>query len=439
MLPGMLVRFGTAADAGNPAPPPAIRPSEATTSRSAVLDAVRLGRARSRLEIAQGTGLTRAVVAQRVGELIDRGLLSEGGTGPSTGGRPARRLRFAHGSGMVLVADLGATSIDVALADLGGTIIAHHGEPADVAAGPEIILARVEALFDKLLGAAGLATPVWGIGIGVPGPVEFETGRPIAPPIMPGWDGYPVRERFAARFNVPVWVDNDVNVMALGEWRHGVARGHADVVFVKLGTGIGAGLISDGQLHRGAQGSAGDVGHIQVSDDPSTVCRCGNIGCLEALTGGAALARDATAAAREGRSPRLAEILASAGSVGAADVAIAAAHGDPVSVELLQRAGRQIGSMLAGVVNFFNPSLIVIGGGVAQAGDLLLAAIRETVYARSLPLATRDLLVQRSALGNLGGVTGAAAMVIDELFTPARLSERLDDANSAFAPEAASA
>ncbi len=337
------------------------------------------------------------------------------------------------------MADLGATSIDVALTDLAGTILAHRAEPADVSAGPEVILGRVEALFGELLAAGQPSAPLWGIGIGVPGPVEFETGRPIAPPIMPGWDHYPVRERFEARFNAPVWVDNDVNVMALGEWRHGIARGHANVVFVKLGTGIGAGLISDGQLHRGAQGSAGDVGHIQVSEDPGTVCRCGNIGCLEALTGGAALARDATAAALDGRSARLAEILATAGSVGAADVALAAAHGDPVSVDLLQRAGRQVGSMLAGVVNFFNPSLIVIGGGVAQAGDLLLAAIRETVYARSLPLATRDLLVQRSSLGTIGGVTGAAAMVVDELFAPVRLSERLDDPASTFAAEAASA
>jgi glucokinase-like ROK family protein len=436
----MFVHLGTASQSAIlVSSSPAIRPSEAVASRSAVLDAVRLGQSRSRLEIAQVTGLTRAVVAQRVGELIDRGLLGEGGTGPSTGGRPARRLRFQHGSGTVLVADLGATSIDVALTDLAGTILAHRAEQADVSAGPEMILGHVEALFDELLAAGEPIAPVWGIGIGLPGPVEFGTGRPVAPPIMPGWDRYPVRERFAARFNVPVWVDNDVNVMALGEWRHGVARGHANVVFVKLGTGIGAGLISNGRLHRGAQGSAGDVGHIQVSDDPSSVCRCGNIGCLEALTGGAALARDATAAALEGRSPRLAEILAVAGSVGAADVAVAAAHGDPVSVELLQRAGRGIGSMLAGVVNFFNPSLIVIGGGVAQAGDLLLAAIRETIYARSLPLATRDLLVQRSSLGNIGGVTGAAAMVVDELFTPARLSERLDDAASAFVAEAASA
>ena len=138
---------------------------------------------------------------------------------------------------------------------------------------------------------------LWGIGIGVPGPVEFATGRPVSPPIMPGWDGYPIRERFAARYGAPVWVDNDVNVLALGEWRSGVAAGHDDVVVVKIGTGIGAGIISGGRLHRGAQGSAGDVGHIQVVDDPAVVCRCGNIGCLEALAGW----RGARAARRGGR------------------------------------------------------------------------------------------------------------------------------------------
>ncbi len=424
MLRGVVLGLSTGSEL-TPLEPQA-RPSEAVLSLWAVLDSVRLRRSHSRLEIAQATGLSRAVVAQRVGELIARGLLSERGTERSTGGRPARGLRFEHASGTVLVADLGATSIDVALTDLDGTILAHRAEPADISDGPEMVLGRVEALFDELLDGAAATAPVRGIGIGVPGPVEFGTGRPIAPPIMPGWDDYAISERFAARFDVPVWVDNDVNLMALGEWRHGVARGHPNVVFVKLGTGIGAGLISDGQVHRGAQGSAGDVGHIQVSDDRAAVCRCGNIGCLEALAGGAALARDAAAAARDGRSPRLAEILAASGTVDAADLAAAAAHGDPVAVELLQAAGRRIGSMLASVVNFFNPSLIVVGGGVAAAGDVLLASIRQTVYGRSLPLATRDLLIQRSALGSVGGVTGAAVMVLDELFSPASLGERSD-------------
>ena len=223
---------------------------------------------------------------------------------------------------------------------------------------------------------------------------------------MPGWDGYPIRERFAARHAAPVWVDNDVNVLALGELRSGVAAGHDDVVVVKIGTGIGAGIISSGRLHRGAQGSAGDVGHIQIVDDPAVVCRCGNIGCLEALAGGEAIGRAGAAAAVEGRSTRLTTALDQRGTVTAEDVARAASFGDPVAVALLQEAGRRVGSMLASVVNFFNPSLIVIGGGVANSPDLLLASIRETVYRRSLPLATRELFIQRSSLGGLAGVIG---------------------------------
>jgi glucokinase-like ROK family protein len=393
-------------------------PDEALDALVLVLDEIRLGRSRSRSELVERTGLGRAIVAQRVGELIERGLAVEGDTGPSTGGRPPRQLRFRADAGHLLVADLGATSIDVALTSLDGRILAHRDEPAEIEAGPEAGLGRVEELFDQLV-ATTHAVPgrLWGIGIAVPGPVEFATGRPISPPIMPGWDGYPIRERFAARYGAPVWVDNDVNVLALGESRSGVAAGHRDVVVVKLGTGIGAGIISDGRLHRGAQGSAGDVGHIQVTDDPSVICRCGNVGCLEALAGGGALGRAGEQAALDGRSARLGTALDQRGRVTAEDVARAASAGDPIAVVLLQRAGRLVGSMLAGVVNFFNPSLIVVGGGVANSPDLLLASIRETVYRRSLPLATRDLLIQRSSLGGLAGVIGASSMVVDELFS----------------------
>jgi glucokinase-like ROK family protein len=392
-------------------------PDEALDALVIVLDEIRLGRALSRSELVERTGLGRAIVAQRVGELIERGLVGEGDTGPSTGGRPPRRLAFRADAGHLLVADLGATSIDVAVTTLDGRILGHHDEPARIEAGPEPCLARVDALFDLLLRTTqDLPGRLWGIGIAVPGPVEFETGRPISPPIMPGWDGYPIRERFGLRYQAPVWVDNDVNVLALGEWRSGVAAGHDNVVVVKVGTGIGAGIISDGRLHRGAQGSAGDVGHIQVVDDPSVVCRCGNIGCLEALAGGEALGRAGGDAARDGRSARLQVALDQRGTVTAEDVARAASFGDPVAVAMLQAAGRRVGSMLASVVNFFNPSLIVIGGGVANSPDQFLAAIRETVYRRSLPLATRELLVQHSSLGGLAGVIGASAMVVDQLF-----------------------
>jgi len=393
-------------------------PDEALDALVLVLDEIRLGLSRSRTELVERTGLGRAIVSQRVGELIERGLVLEGDPGPSTGGRPPRQLTFRADAGHLLVADLGATSVDVALTTLDGRILGHHDEPAEIEVGPEIGLSRVEQLFDQLLATAH-AVPgrLWGIGIAVPGPVEFATGRPISPPIMPGWDGYPIRERFASRFGAPVWVDNDVNVLALGEWRSGVAAGHDDVVVIKIGTGIGAGIISGGRLHRGAQGSAGDVGHIQVSDDPTVVCRCGNIGCLEALAGGGALGQAGEAAARDGRSARLRTALDQRGRVTAEDVARAASSGDPVAVAMLQGAGRRIGSMLASVVNFFNPSLVVIGGGVANSPDQLLASIRETVYRRSLPLATRDLLIQRSSLGGLAGVIGAASMVVAELFS----------------------
>lgn len=385
------------------------------------LDAIRLRGAGSRNEIVQLTGLGRNVVAQRVRDLIAAGLVAHGGLGRSTGGRPPRQLSFRAQAGHLLVAFIGATSLDVAVVDGHAGITARRSTPIDVAEGPEVVLRRVEAAFDEVCRDRDPAGPLWAVGIGLPGPVEFSSGRPVAPPIMPGWDRYPVRDHIAGRFGVPVWVDNDVNVLALGEWRHGVAIGHSNVVFVKIGTGIGAGLISDGQLHRGTQGSAGDVGHVQVTDDPSVVCRCGNIGCLEAVAGGAALARDAERMARDGSSPWLAETLERHGKLTARDLSDGAAHGDPASIELLQRCGQSVGLMLAATVNFFNPSLIVVGGGVADSGDLLLASLRQVVYGRSLPLATRTLELRRSSLGDDGGVLGVATMVLDELFSQALL------------------
>jgi predicted NBD/HSP70 family sugar kinase len=204
-----------------------------------------------------------------------------------------------------------------------------------------------------------------------------------------------------------------------------------------VGTGVGAGIVSDGRVHRGAQGSAGDVGHIQVTDDPDVICRCGNIGCLEALAGGEALGRAGAAAALDGRSPRLLVALDQHGAVSAEDVARAASYGDAAAVALLQAAGRRIGSMLAGVVNFFNPSLVVIGGGVANSPDQFLAAIRETVYRRSLPLATRELLIQRSSLGGLAGVIGASSMVVDELFARASIARWIEAGEPSGATETA--
>ncbi|MBO0805511.1 MAG: ROK family protein [Nocardiopsaceae bacterium] len=402
---------------------------------AAVLALVRSGRARTRLELSRQGMLGRTVIAQRVAQLIDMGLVSEGQLGQSTGGRAPRQLDFRAAAGTLLLADFGATSLSAGVSDLSGGLAARHEERFDIAAGPERALSRLVTVFDRLLAEAGRqASGVWGVGVGVPGPVEFSTGEPISPPIMPGWDGYPIRRQLAGQYGAPVWVDNDVNLMALGELSAGSARGEQQVVFVKIGTGIGAGLISAGKLHRGAQGCAGDVGHVAVGGHPDVICRCGNRGCLEAMAGGAALGRDGAEAARAGRSDRLAAVLAGGRDVRADDVAQAANCGDPVGVELLVRAGRMIGEVLASIVNFYNPSLILIGGGVARAGDLLLASIREAVYRRSLPLATRDLRIELSALGDRAGLLGAASMVTEELFAPARLARWLDRGSPAGMP-----
>lgn len=389
-----------------------------------VLDLVRAGSASTRTELAQASGLGRNTVADRVDRLLESGLLSEGAPGASTGGRAARRLSFVADAGRILVAVLGATTIRVALADLLGNIQQQRLVFADLTDGPEPTLAKVDQLFDELL--AGNSTGLWGIGISLPGPVEFATGRPVAPPIMPGWDGHDIRRHFATTRGVPVWVDNDVNVMMLGEIRKGRAVGQQDVVFIKVGSGIGAGLVSRGLLHRGAQGCAGDIGHINAVTDSTVLCRCGNVGCLEALAGGIAIARDATSAAREGRSERLAAVLAAKGELRPSDVIRAARSGDQLSIGLLSYSAHLVGESVARIVNLFNPSLILIGGQVTANNDVYLANVRRTVLGRSLPLATRSLEITTSALGEMSGVTGAVYMVVDELLSRSVLARWID-------------
>jgi glucokinase-like ROK family protein len=289
-----------------------------------------------------------------------------------------------------------------------------HSEPADIRSGPKAVLQRVSEVLAKFK-AEGAYERLQAIGIGVPGPVSFRDGVPVSPPIMPGWDRYPVREVLGREHGCPVVVDNDVNIMAIGEHYGGVAHTVDNLLFVKIGTGIGCGIYLGGQVYRGTDGCAGDIGHIQVDDD-GPVCSCGNIGCLEALFSGAALARDALAAARSGQSPALAERLAASGMLAALDVAAGAAEGDAVCIQLIREGGRRVGTVLAGLVSFINPSIIVIGGGLAGLGHVLLAEIRSVVYRRSLPLATGNLPVVMSELGARAGVVGAAVLASDLAF-----------------------
>ncbi len=385
-------------------------PPAPSASPGALLQLIRDGAASTRAELVGATGLARSTVSQRVDRLISDRLLIEGGEGPSTGGRPPTLLQFNKDAGVVLAADLGATHSRLAVTNLGAEPLCTIGADLSIAAGPEEVLAWVEDELDELLEATGrTGGDVKGIGIGLPGPVEFASGRAIAPPIMPGWDGYEVRDRLAAHYGVPCLVDNDVNIMALGEW-WAMPEPPADFVYVKVGTGIGSGLILGGQLQRGSDGAAGDVGHIQIGDT-AVRCRCGNVGCLEASAGGGALAAALAALGHDTLDTR--------------DVVRLVRAGDRDATQAVEEAGRLIGAVLAGVVNAVNPRIIAVGGDLATAGPAFLARIREVVYRRSTALSTRNLTIVPAELADDAGITGAAAMVIEHVLSPTAVNTRL--------------
>lgn len=370
----------------------------------------------SRAELGGRVGLARPRLLGELDRLVAIDLIREAGPASSRGGRRSTLVELNPDVRFAGV-DLGATSIDVEITNGRLEPVAAFNEPADIREGPKATLRRVDDILAKLA-TDGAFTRLSGVGIGIPGPVSFRDGVPVSPPIMPGWDGHPVRELLAREHHCHVVVDNDVNIMAVGERHGGVAKSADNVLFVKVGTGIGCGIFLNGAPYRGADGCAGDIGHIQV-DPHGPICSCGNIGCLEAMFGGAAIARDALAAARAGTSAALAQRLAADGTLTARDVAICASNGDLTSIRLIQEGGRSLGKVLAGLVSFINPSMIVIGGGLAGLGHRLLAEIRGAVYRRSLPLATNNLPVVLSELGPRAGVVGAALLASEAAYANA--------------------
>ena len=390
----------------------------ASATLAQTVDLVRSGTATTRLLLAEKSGLGRAIVRQRVDQALALGLLVDAEAGSSTGGRAPRNLRFPARRGCLLIAALGATGIALAVTDLNGTPLTSEHHRWEIGAGPVISLEFAAENLERLRVPFG-DVPIWGIGIGVPGPVNFGTGRPVAPPIMPGWNDFDIRSWMEHRFHAPVWVDNDVNMLAVGSAQHRFGDAVSDLLYIKVGSGVGAGLISGGRIHRGGDGAAGDIGHIAVSGS-TVLCRCGQVGCLEAEAGGWALCRDALLAVAEGRSPMLTKCLHEASELTPAHISACAQSGDPASIELIGRSGRIIGEALAALVNFFNPTVIVLGGSIAGTGEIFLATVRKTVYSRSLPLATRNLRIESARNEQVDdAVIGAAEVVKDQLFGPA--------------------
>lgn len=403
-----------------------------STGLGQVIRALRSSGPLTRQELMGATHLTRPQVDQRLGQLRELNLLEEANVSASTGGRRPRAVGIKPQTGYVLAVAMGVTGVTVGAVDLSGSIIDSRSAPIDVSSGPHGALGVCVELCQQL--SADIGREPWAAGIAVPGPVDIGHGLVVSPPILPGWDQFPIRDWLAEKLHMATWLDNDANATALGEYCYGAGRGYRNMVYVKLGSGIGSGIIMGGILQRGDGGCAGDVGHLPVPG-ASAPCPCGNVGCLEAVAGGLALGRVAAALAEDGRSPLLGALAENGTEPDASALARVAERGDPMALETLRLAGEQIGGVLASVVSMLNPSQLVLGGGLSHSGDVLLSSIRKSLYARALPLASRDLLVRRAALGEAGGVLGTAELMVERLFSPEILEQWVDGGTPQGRPE----
>ncbi|ALE73402.1 MULTISPECIES: ROK family transcriptional regulator [unclassified Pseudonocardia] len=379
-------------------------PTSAPATAGEIFRLVRDGVAATRTEIGRETGLSRTAVAARVDRLLSDGLVTEVVGAAATGGRPAARLEFNAAGGTVLALSVGVSRSKAAVCDLAGTILAEGVIDQPAAVGPERLLGDAVTVMEKLLLDAGVEdTGIRGIGLSIPGAVDRVRGWSVGVPSLPGWEHVPLAPLLTERFPAPVRVDNDVNAMALAE--HDAHPDVDDLLMVKIGSGVGAGLVSGGFLQRGAWGAAGEIGHTPVQDGPGIGCGCGNVDCLEVLASGRALVRDLSDGRPEGEVTSI------------ADVVELVKRGDPDAVRLVRIAGRRLGEVLAAAVNLVNPALVAIGGDLVGAFDPLVAGVREAIYRRSMATATQNLRIEPGLLAGRSGVTGCAILVLDDVLS----------------------
>lgn len=445
-------------------------PGMRNINRSVVLDLIRRHGPISRGEIARRSQLAPSAVTNIVNELIALGLVRVGSLAESSGGRPAVLLELVPDAFQVVGVNVGFTNIVAVLSDLRGQPLARATLPTCPDQSPEEVLQRVAKAIVRAIADFVHSTPpttatttvtaaltgraqvtsqlrLAGIGVGIPGLVDTRRGYSIFSPNL-HWHDVPVRSILAQALQaaeqeqglrhetdqeqtlrphvpatVPIYIDNDVRAATLGESMFGAGDGSRNLVALFVGSAIGAGLILDGQLYYGANETAGEIGHIRVTED-GPLCSCGNYGCLEAVASGRAIARKAARLLKQGYPfTHLPQLTASPDDVTAADVARAATAGDAEAARIMQEAARHIGIAVSFLVNTLNPERIVIGGGVSRAGEMLLEPIRQTVLTHAMPVARNRVQIVSSRLGSDAGPLGAAALVMDRLFPPIRLAE----------------
>jgi glucokinase-like ROK family protein len=381
-------------------------------NKHAALDLIRFsGAGMSRTELAEQMGLTRAAVSLIVNDLLESGVIIETESRSIPSGRPPIVLEINPQRGLVGAVDIGATHLSIAVADFAARIRQETEIPLDIKDGPEICLAKADQMLRQMLEAqGGSISDLAAVGVGVPGPVILDAGMVVSPPIMPGWDRYPIRASLEKKWNCPVTLNNDAELGALGEWAYGAGRGEKNLAYIKVGSGIGAGLILNKQIYGGTTGAAGEIGHLTI-DENGPLCNCGNHGCLEAFAGGHAIARQAQALVQSGKRTLLAELPPQ--DITAREVAEAARRGDLYAQEILHRAGTYIGIAIAGLINLFNPSVVIIGGGVAQAGDMLTTPIRQAVRERAMRVSEQGVRITTAMLGRRSILIGATVQAVN--------------------------
>lgn len=375
----------------------------------------------TRAELAQVTGLTRSIVADRVNDLVEHGVLRSAGSARSTGGRRAALVTMAADFGHLLIAVVGFSHMTIAVVSFDGTVVADKSVEVELSHGPSSVLDQVIGWYQET--TPGLPTLLRGILIGLPVPVPGSGGPLRAPPDFPAWDRVDVNSALSVHFGVPCWAENEVNMMAVGA--HHIHPDRPDnLVFIKIGLGIGAGVISESRLHRGADGSAGDIGHTPAAGSVEP-CRCGQRGCLGVTASGMAWVRQGYQIARENPGSELNQRVTAFGRITPADMLVAAGTGDRCAATVILRAGADIGSALVSIVNFFNPAEVIIGGDICSGpgADMLMSAIRQAIYGRALPLATRNLTVSQLPNADGAGVLGAAHTAMAGLFQASRIAK----------------
>lgn len=391
-----------------------------TFNKRVILDMIRFTpEGISRADLARAANLTRSAVTPIVNNLLAEGLVHETESGLPTGGRRPILLELNPDYGYVVGIDMGATHLGLVLTDFAAHVLQELEVPFDVKVGPQAGLPQVDAALSELLIRQGLVlAQIKAIGLGVPGPIVMDAGTVSSPPIMPGWGGFPIRDHLHSLWGRPIVVGNDAEYGAVGEWAYGAGRGARNLVYLKVGSGVGAGLFLEGRIYQGTTGCAGEIGHVTMIDQ-GPLCNCGNRGCLEALSGGYAIARKASQAVQSGRRTQLAA--RDVQQITARHVAEAARLGDLVAQQIVTESGAYLGIATASLVNLFNPDMIVVGGGISQMGDLLLEPIRKAVRERSLPPAAQAVRINAALLGRRSTSIGAVIQAINLV-----LAQRLD-------------